>query len=83
MGVLKAEYGIDPPEDEPEVAANVWLHGRKGIKLCVEDGFTNLQAPNTDDGSACFVLGQRIVARGRILLLEMMAPSRRPGSGSD
>jgi len=72
MGALRAEYGIDPPNDEPEVATNIWLQGRKGIKLGSQDGFTVVQGPNLRDASACFLLGQRIVARGRIVLLEMM-----------
>jgi hypothetical protein len=72
LGTLRAEYGIDPPNDEPEVATNIWLDGRKGIRLCSKDRFTVVQGPNSRDGSACFALGQRIVARGRIVLLEMM-----------
>lgn len=72
METLRAEYGIDPPSDEPEDAANIWLEGRKGIKLRAKDCFTIVQGPNMHDGSACFLLGQRIVARGRIVLLEMM-----------
>lgn len=72
MKTLKSEYGIAPPNDEPEVASNIWLHGRKGINLGVQNGFTLMQGPNMRDGSACFLLGQRIVARGRIVLLEMM-----------
>lgn len=69
---LGAEFGIDPPNDEPEVATDIWLDGRKGIKLGSKDRFNIVQGPNTRDGSACFLLGQRIVARGRIVLLEMM-----------
>lgn len=72
METLRAEYGIDPPNDEPEVATNIWLQGRKGIKLGTKDGFTIVLGPNLRDGSACFLLGQRIVARGRIVLLQMM-----------
>ena len=72
METLRAEYGIDPPNDEPEVATNIWLEGRKGINLRAKDCFTIVQGPNMRDGSACFLLGQRIVARGRIILLEMM-----------
>lgn len=72
LSTLKDEYGIDSPNDEAEAAANIWLQGRKGIKLSVKDGFTVIQGPNLYDGSACFLLGQRIVARGRIVLLEMM-----------
>lgn len=72
MEALRAEYGIDPPYDEPEVATNIWLEGRKGIKLSATDRIAIVQGPNMRDGSACFLLGQRIVARGRIVLLEMM-----------
>lgn len=72
MGKLKADYGIDLPNDEPEVATYMWLQGRKGIKLGAKGGFAIMQGPNMRDGSACFLLGQRIVARGRIVLLEMM-----------
>jgi len=72
METLRAEYGIDPPSDEPEVASNIWLQGRKGINLGVQNGFTIMQGPSMCDGSACFLLGQRIVARSRIVLLEMM-----------
>lgn len=72
METLGAEFGIDPPNDEPEAATNIWLDGRKGIKLGSKESFTIVQGPNTRDGSACFLLGQRIVARGRIVLLEMM-----------
>lgn len=72
METLRAEYGIAPPNDEPEVASNIWLRGRKGINLEVQNGFSLMQGPNLCGGSACFLLGQRIVARGRIVLLEMM-----------
>ncbi|UCM46564.1 MULTISPECIES: hypothetical protein [Aeromonas] len=72
MSELKTKYGISPPDDEPEVATDIWLQGRKGIKFDVKDSFTMVQGPNLNDGSACHLLGQRIVARGRIVLLEMM-----------
>jgi hypothetical protein len=72
MRMLKAYYGIAPPKDEPEVAADIWLAGRKGIMLAAKDGVTLVGGPNMRGGSACFLLGQRIVARGRICLLEMM-----------
>lgn len=72
LEILRSEYGIDPPDDEPKAATDMWTQGGKGIKLGVEDGFAVMHGPNLSDGSACFLLGQRIVARGRILLLEMM-----------
>lgn len=72
MSTLRANYGIDPSYDEPEIATTSWLQGRKGIKLGAQGGSTTLHAPNISDGSACFLLGQRTVAHGRIMLLEMM-----------
>jgi hypothetical protein len=72
MASLGIMYGIVPSNDEPEVATSVWLQGRKGISLRSQNPNTAMQGPNTHDGSACFLLAQRIVARGRIVLLEMM-----------
>ncbi|MBL0439778.1 hypothetical protein ACET6E_19365 [Aeromonas caviae] len=72
MGALRAAYGISPPDDEPGVATDIWLQGRKGITLEAKDGAAIVQGPNLRNGSACHLLGQRIVARGRIVLLEMM-----------
>lgn len=72
MAMLRTAYGIVPPDDEPEVAIDIWLHGRKGITLRAKDDAVIVQGPNLRGGSACHLLGQRIVARGRIVLLEMM-----------
>ncbi|MDD2976105.1 hypothetical protein [Aquabacterium sp.] len=72
MEALRIAYGIAPPNDEPEVATDIWIHGRKGIQLTLKDGLAIMQGPDIVNGSACFLLGQRIVARGRIVLLEMM-----------
>jgi hypothetical protein len=72
MDSLRTSYGIDVPFDEPEAAANIWLEGRKGILLGSRDGLVIVRGPALHDGSACYLLGQRIVARGRIRLLEMM-----------
>ena len=69
---LQASYGIDIPTDEPEAATNTWLEGRKGIMLGYQAGLVIVRGPILHDGSACYLLGQRIVARGRIMLLEMM-----------
>lgn len=72
MKILMEDYGIDAPPDEPESATNIWLQGRKGIDVGTQGGLTTIQAPNISDGSGCFLLGQRIVAKGRIVLLAMM-----------
>ena len=72
MEWLRTSYGIDVPDDEPEAATDIWLEGRKGIMLESRDAFVIVRGPALNDGSACYLLGQRIVARGRIMLLEMM-----------
>jgi hypothetical protein len=69
---LRGAYGISPPDDEPEVATDIWLQGRKGITVTSTHAGTSVDAPALYNESACFLLGQRVVARGRILLLEMM-----------
>lgn len=69
---LQVSYGIDVPAVEPEAATDIWLDGRKSIVLGSQDRFVIVRGPTLHDGSACYLLGQRIVARGRIMLLEMM-----------
>lgn len=69
---LRAVCGIDPPADEPDSAFDMWIRSRKGIAM-TDGGLDHrviMDDPLSD--TACFSLGQRIVARGRILLLEMM-----------
>jgi hypothetical protein len=72
MTAMRSFYGIDTPTDEPDTAAYTWLDGRKGVAVAERGDFVEVQGPNLRDGSACHLLGQRIVARGRIVLLEMM-----------
>lgn len=69
---LRVQYGIKIPTDEPRSATERWLDGRKGIRARFAPGRVAIQGPHLQDGSACHLLGQRIVARSRILLLEMM-----------
>lgn len=69
---LEESYGISPPEDEPEIAVDTWLRGRKGVNVNWSDDGVTVDAPDLQNGSACFLLGQRIVARGRTVLLGMM-----------
>ncbi|NVJ04574.1 hypothetical protein HUW63_04855 [Myxococcus sp. AM001] len=69
---LRLAYGISPHADEPEVAVESWLQLSRGISLTNgADGFS-VNGVDLQSGSACYLLGQRIVARGRTLLLEMM-----------
>lgn len=72
MTALRRLYGIDVPAEEPEAATDLWLNGRKGIVLRDRKSGVEVQGPSVQDGSACHLLGQRVVARGRIILLEMM-----------
>lgn len=69
---LGAAYGVRPVHDEPDVAVDTWLAGRKGIDLRSGENESTVDVPDLEDGSACFALGQRIVARGRIALLRLM-----------
>lgn len=72
MAHVQSHYGIDVPADEPEAATNIWLDGRKGVKVHHGDNGVDVRGPALQNASACHLLGQRIVARGRIILLEMM-----------
>lgn len=72
MAHLRLTHGIEPLGDEPDVSVDTWLL-RQGIFAdSAEYGSTLLELPSLHDGSACFMLGQRIVAKGRIWLLETM-----------
>ncbi|WP_150290055.1 hypothetical protein [Sphingobium estronivorans] len=72
MAHVRSHYGIDVPADEPEAATDIWLDGRKGVTVHHGDNGVDVRGPALQNGSACHLLGQRIVARGRIMLLEMM-----------
>lgn len=72
MAYLLANQGICPPADEPDSAADAWLRGSKGVALTCAPAGVGVEAPDPHTGSACFLLGQRIVARGRVVLLETM-----------
>jgi hypothetical protein len=69
---LSEKYGICPNKDEPVSALEKWLAGRKGITVTNTSNGPSVVAPELQDGSACFLFNQRIVARARITLLEMM-----------
>src|SRR5690606_15951088 len=53
-------------------ATESWLDGRKGIRLKTLPEGVSVETNDLRGGTACFLLGQRIVARGRVVLLEMM-----------
>lgn len=69
---LHSEYGIRPSKDEPESAMEIWLDGRKGVRFKALPKGASVEGADLRGGAACFQLGQRIVAHGRVRLLEMM-----------
>ena len=81
MKYLKRTHGIYPAMDEPDVATDMWLWHGKGAKMSVAPNGTSVDIPDVGDNSSCFMLGQRIVAKGRIHLLELM--ERVLSSGTD
>ena len=72
MRKLRQSYGIIPFEDEPESIVDKWINNRNFFKIRYTDSCFTLKCPDIQDGFTCFSLGQRIVAQGRIFLLEMM-----------
>lgn len=72
MAYLLREHGISPPLDEPEAATASWMGRSKNLKLTPTGTEIVLSAPDQHDKSTCFMLGQRIVAHGRIHLLKLM-----------
>ena len=72
LSFLQNNYGISRHVGEPESASDLWFDGRKGITVTTVRNSISIDAPNLQDGSACFLLNQRIVAQGRVLLLELM-----------
>ncbi len=69
---LEGSHGIRPYPGEPDAAVLGWLSGGKRVSVFPRAKGTRVVAPELVGGSACFSLGQRIVARGRTLLLEWM-----------
>lgn len=65
-------YGVSRHSDEPPSATDGWLHRGKGIRMIPASASVVVGAPDISNGSACFLLGQRTVARGRVHLLELM-----------
>lgn len=72
MAYLESRYGIIPPTDEPEIATDTWLSRGRSVRMLFASNGANIDAPELEGASTCFMLGQRIVARGRVLLLELM-----------
>lgn len=69
---LRRDYGICPIDDEPETSVDSWLQGRNRISLREAGSGIVAKAPDISGADTCFLLGQRTVAMGRVVLLEMM-----------
>lgn len=69
---LRDNFGIAVAFSDLESPSERWLKGRKGLTVSNSTEGIHCRLPNLQDGSACFVFNQRIVARSRIVLLEMM-----------
>lgn len=72
MSYLKQNHGIAPLSDEPEISTDSWMGRLKGAAMYVGSKEATINVPDLDGNSACFMLGQRIVAKGRVRLLELM-----------
>ena len=81
VSFLTKLYGIAPPADEPRVATESWLQRNNGAKVVFNDKGISTKTSNSEDGSSCFVFGQRVVAEGRIRLLKLMEQVLTMGSG--
>ncbi len=72
MIYLSREHGISPPFDESEPATASWISRSKTVKVTPAAGEVAVVTPDHRDMSTCYMLGQRIVAHGRIHLLKLM-----------
>ncbi|WP_157084431.1 hypothetical protein [Sediminimonas qiaohouensis] len=69
---LRRNFGVFLEEASPLCMSTRWMGGQKGITVSVSSESSIVNSPELFDGSTCFEFNQRIVARSRIVLLEMM-----------
>lgn len=69
---LRNDFGIDTDADDPAGLSSVWLHGRKGFTVNEAHDGVRCTTPDVKSKFACFMFNQRIVARSRVTVLEMM-----------
>ena len=72
MGYLDHAYGVSTPADEPDVATDAWISRHKTISAERGPMAISVAGPDRDDRATCFMLGQRVVAKGRVCILELM-----------
>jgi hypothetical protein len=72
LDFIKDHFGIWPSQSEPVAAVEKWLSGKKSVAIFQHDQNIAVSMPILYDGSACFSLSQRIIAKSRITMLEKM-----------
>jgi hypothetical protein len=69
---LQNNFGISVDADDPAGLSAAWLQGRKAFTVTETEEGVRCETPDVTSRQACFMFNQRIVARGRTTLLEMM-----------
>jgi hypothetical protein len=69
---LREHFGILVGTDDPAGLSARWLRGKKAFIVAETADGLQCEAPDVFSGNACFAFNQRIVARSRVILLEMM-----------
>lgn len=69
---LHNDFGISAGADDPAGLSAMWLQGRKAFTVTETEEGVRCETPDATSGRACFMFNQRIIARGRTTLLDMM-----------
>ena len=69
---LQNAFGISTDADDPAGLSAAWLQGRGAFTVTETEQGVRCETPDATSRRACFMFNQRIVARGRTTLLEMM-----------
>ncbi len=69
---LENALGFAPPNDEPFASVEEWLMKHPKFAMKRGDGFVKITHPEPASPNACHMLNQRVVAHGRILVLQLM-----------
>ncbi|RIJ26273.1 hypothetical protein D1224_01250 [Henriciella barbarensis] len=72
MSYLQEHFGVLSANDEPEAASFRWMGRTKRLMLSVSPEQSMINTTDINDPYSCFMLNQRIVALGRIKLLELI-----------
>lgn len=72
LAFLHNYFGVRFHAGETVASVDTWLRGKKGISVLRGSSGFKVEFPSLNKASACFSLSQRIIARGRIFLLDKM-----------